>query len=119
VDAFSGEVHYGKAPGSTFYRAAMLVGGMALGALVAVDGSSLAVYLGINSDSDDAGGLIIGGLFVLVIGFGIMAAAYRAFRYGEHYEFRRGGKFGATGLRKLVDFDASTESVMKWVSRSN
>jgi len=114
VDGFSGEVLYGKAPGSTLYRAAMLVGGMALGALLAVDGSALAFSMAANSSSDDAGGIFIGGLLAIVFGFGIMVGAYRLFRYGEHYEFRRGGK---SDLRKMVDFDSNLGGVMKWVKR--
>ncbi len=89
VDGYSGQVLYGKAPGSTVYRAAILVGGMALGALVAVDGSALAFYLGSSSSGDDVFGFIVGGLVVIGVGIGIMRAAYRKFRYGEQYEFRR------------------------------
>ena len=114
VDGFSGEVLYGKAPGSTLYRAAMLVAGMALGALLAVDGSALAFSMAANSSSDDSGGIFVGGLLALVAGFGIMAGAYRLFRYGEHYEFRRGGK---SDLRKMVDLNSNLEGVMKWVKR--
>ena len=89
VDGYSGEVLYGKAPGSTIYRAAILVGGMALGAMVAVDLSALAFYLGSNSSGDDVLGFIAGGLVIVGVGIGIMRAAYRKFRYGEQYEFRR------------------------------
>jgi hypothetical protein len=67
-----------------------------------------------NSSSDDSGGIFVGGLLALVAGFGIMAGAYRLFRYGEHYEFRRGGK---SDLRKMVDLNSNLEGVMKWVKR--
>lgn len=117
VDGFSGEVLYGKAPGSTFYRAGVLVAGMAGGALLAVDGSALMAYLAFNSDSDDAGGLLLGGLFALLVGFGVMAGAYRAYRYGEHYEFRRGGKGG--NWRDLVNVDQQMENVLQWLDRSS
>jgi hypothetical protein len=85
VDAFNGKVLYGRAPGNTFYRAAMLVGGMALGAFVMVDIPTLMVT-GSNS-SDDPTGLYF---FAFLIGLAIMAFAYRAFRFGEQYELRGG-----------------------------
>jgi DNA-directed RNA polymerase subunit RPC12/RpoP len=115
VDGFSGEVLYGKAPGSTLYRAGMLVAGMALGALLAVDGSALAWYIALNANGDDSEGLFFGGIIALVAGFGIMAAAYRAYRYGEHYEFRRGAK--GRGLRDLANFNQSAEDAIKWLDR--
>lgn len=90
VDGFTGEVLYGKAPGSTLYRAAVLVGGMMLGAFLAVDVSALALYLASQMEGDSAGTFFVGGLVVFVIGLGLMWAAYRAFRYGEHYEYRQG-----------------------------
>jgi hypothetical protein len=90
---------------------------MAAGALLAVDGSALAFYIAASSSSDDSEGLFFGGLFALIAGFGIMIGAYRAYRYGEHYEFRRGAKGGA--LRNLVDFDKNAEDAMKWLDRLN
>ena len=45
LDGYSGKVLYGKAPGNTIYRAAILVLSMAAGAFVAIDVSALAVYL--------------------------------------------------------------------------
>jgi hypothetical protein len=92
VDGDSGKTLYGKAPGNTFYRAAVLVGGMALGAFLAVDASAVAFYLASGAHGDTASGLFVGGLVALVAGFGLMAAAYRAFRYGEEYEYRFSGK---------------------------
>jgi hypothetical protein len=90
VDGFSGEVLYGKAPGNTLYRAAALVGGMALGAFVSVDVSTALLGLIANSDSgDDMEGVALAALAAVGIGFGIMWGAYRAFRYGEVYEYRR------------------------------
>ena len=88
VDGYSGQVLYGKAPGNTLYRAAVLVGGMALGALVGVDGSALALYLLGRSNGDSPEGLLVGALAMVAAGFSLMAAAYRKFRYGEQYEFR-------------------------------
>jgi hypothetical protein len=89
VDGHTGQTLYGKAPGSTFYRAAMLVGGMIAGALLAIDGSSLAFYIAMRaSDSDNSGGLFLLGLGALVVGFGLIGVAYRTFRYGEQFEYR-------------------------------
>jgi hypothetical protein len=88
VDGYSGQVLYGKAPGNTFYRAAVLVGGMALGALVGVDGSALALYLLGRSDGDGGEGVVFAALALVGAGFTLMAAAYRKFRYGEQFEFR-------------------------------
>jgi DNA-directed RNA polymerase subunit RPC12/RpoP len=88
VDGFSGQVLYGKAPGNTLYRAAVLVGGMALGAFVGVDVASVILAtLGDSGDSDE--GPFVGALVAAAIGFGMMWFAYRAFRYGEVYEYRR------------------------------
>jgi hypothetical protein len=85
VDGFSGEVLYGKAPGNSLYRAAVLVGGMALGAGVAIDLPWLVISG--SSNSDHGSGTFA--LIAFVAGLGIMYAAYRTFRYGEHYEYRR------------------------------
>lgn len=119
VDAFSGEVLYGKAPGSTFYRAAALVVGMALGAFLAIDGSAMAWYTAIRSSSDDAEGLFAVGLFALLLGFGLMFAAYRAFRYGEHYEYRRGGKSAAARIGELSDLGKQAREAVQWLNRLN
>jgi hypothetical protein len=105
VDGFNGEILYGKAPGSTLYRAAILVGGMALGALLAVDASALVFYFAAGS-SDDEGGLFFFGLALIGVGFGLMLQAYRKFRYGEVYEFRqkvKRGKNRGTGGTSLTD----------------
>jgi len=111
VDGYSGQVLYGKAPGSTLFRAAILVGGMALGALIAVDASALAFYFA-ASFGDDEGGLFFFGLALIGAGIGVMVQAYRKFRYGEIYEFRRQVKRGQSpkgafslsdGLRMLKD----------------
>ena len=40
VDGYTGEVLYGKAPGSNLYRAAVLVGGMIAGSFLSIDVSS-------------------------------------------------------------------------------
>jgi hypothetical protein len=84
VDGYNGEVLYGKAPGNSWYRAAVLVGGMALGAGISIDIPMLALSSS-NSDNNSGGFAVV----AFVAGFIIMYAAYRTFRYGEHYEYRR------------------------------
>ena len=88
VNAHSGKILYGKAPGSTFYRAAMLVGGMALGALLMVDGTAVAGYLAIEAEGDGSVMLLVGAVALIGAGFTLMRKAYNAFRYGEQYEYR-------------------------------
>lgn len=103
VDGCDGQVLYGKAPGSLTFRAAALVAGMAAGALVGVDGAALLAVLGANSD--DGEGILGGALLALVIGLGIMWAAYRKYRHGEHYEHHRFKGKGGGGLASLENFD--------------
>jgi hypothetical protein len=88
VDGFTGKVLYGKAPGNTLFRAAVLVGGMALGAILAVDATALLLAAVYRSSGDDSGEILFLGLAVIAAGFGLMGAAYRKYRYGEQYEFR-------------------------------
>jgi hypothetical protein len=83
VDGTNGKVLYGKAPGNIFYRAVMLVGGMAAGTFILVNGT---VITGLAmASSDDGDGLAIV-LLPIVIGLGLIAAGYRKFRYGEEVE---------------------------------
>ena len=89
VDGYTGNVLYGKAPGSTLYRAAVLIGGMIIGSFLAVDLSSGALALAFQlDDGEGALALLLIGLGLLVTGLGIMIAAYRKFRYGEIFEYR-------------------------------
>jgi len=90
VDGFSGKVLYGKAPGNVLYRAAMLVGGMALGAFLAVDVPTFILMASSDSSNNDNPFVFL--IAALVAGIGLMAYAYRTFRYGENYEFG-GAKF--------------------------
>jgi DNA-directed RNA polymerase subunit RPC12/RpoP len=100
VDGFNGDVLYGKAPGSVSYRAGVLVGGMAVGAVVTVD---VPVLLLLTTSSDEDGPLVIA-LAALLAGLGILYGAYRTFRHGEHYEYHRYGKpKGSTLLPGLPD----------------
>ncbi len=79
---------YGKAPGSVLYRAVVLVGGMALGAVIAVDGAAAAFRIAVEMEGDGAGAFLIGGISMIALGAGLMLTGYRKFRYGEQYEFR-------------------------------
>jgi hypothetical protein len=63
---------------------------MALGALVAIDGSALVLWLGATNSGGDSSGIFLFVLAVLAAGFGLMLGAYRKFRYGEQYEYRDG-----------------------------
>lgn len=88
VDGFSGKVLYGKAPGNTLYRAAVLILGMALGAFLAVDVCGLLAWIAFASYEDNNTlGLLMLGLGAAGAGIGVMTAAYRRFRYGEVYEY--------------------------------
>jgi hypothetical protein len=109
VDGFSGEVLYGKAPGNVFYRAAALVGGMAAGSFVSIDVAYLLASGSSNSDSSGGGALA-----AFVAGLAIMFFAFRTYRYGEHYEYRRkvpgmsgGGLFslgsGGSGVGQAIN----------------
>jgi hypothetical protein len=113
VDGYSGEILYGKAPGNTVYRAAVLVLGMALGALLAVDGPAFIIA---SSRDDD---IIWVALALLVAGAGLMFGAYRKFRHGEHYEFRRVGPRSALNLGELTELAGSIKDVEKWIKRFN
>jgi DNA-directed RNA polymerase subunit RPC12/RpoP len=97
VDGHSGDVLYGKAPGNTLYRAAVLVGGMALGALLAVDGAAAAFYLASEAKGDSVGFLFGAGIVALAAGFGLMGSAYRKFRYGEQYEYHKAPRKAVQG----------------------
>jgi DNA-directed RNA polymerase subunit RPC12/RpoP len=100
VDGFSGKVLYGKAPGNSLYRAAMLVGGMAAGAFLAVDVPTfLLMAVGSSHSSKGDSGLLVFALGALAVGFGLIAFAYRTFRYGENYEYG-GAKFN---MKQLTD----------------
>lgn len=110
VDGYTGQVLYGKAPGNTLYRAAMLVGGMALGAFLSIDVTALIAGGLLNSSSKDNGdsfGLL---LVVFAAGLAVMFGAYRAFRYGEVYEFHKikppsaggGGRFNLSALGEVL-----------------
>lgn len=85
VDGHSGKVLYGKGPGNTLYRAAVLVLGMAFGAFLAIDVPAFLMSGSNSHSSSNSGGGII---FLFLIGLAVMLGAYRAFRYGEQFEYR-------------------------------
>lgn len=89
VDGTSGKVLYGKAPGDTVYRAAVLVGGMALGAILALDVSALVFWMAIQGEGDNPLILIILGFVLMGLGFRFMIGSYRRFRHGEIFEYRQ------------------------------
>jgi hypothetical protein len=92
VDGFSGEVLYGKAPGSVMYRAVAMVGGMAAGAFIGVNGPAMMLRA---SDSDKS---MEGALIAIAIGGVLMFGSYRIYRFGEHYEYRRYKDAGEGGF---------------------
>ena len=114
VDACTGQVLYGKGPGNTLYRAAVLVLGMALGAFLAVDVSALAFYFSTGNDSDEIIGV---GFILLLVGLGVMFAAYRAFRYGEQFEYRSGGSSLAKDVLKPGELIANVTDAETWLKR--
>lgn len=83
VDGVTGETLYGKAPGNIMYRAAALVGGMAAGNFILVNGTIIAGWILGNSSDEDSLFLF---LLPIAIGGGLIFAGYRAFRYGEEVE---------------------------------
>ena len=90
IDGYTGDVIYGRAPGNTLYRAATLVGGMAIGSVLGVSvPCSLLLTLGDSGGRNGSTGILVFAGVVALAGFGMIAAAYRAFRYGEVYELRR------------------------------
>lgn len=117
VDGFSGEALYGKAPGSVLYRAAVLVGGMAAGAFLSVDVSAILFYFGARSNDDSAGGILGAGLVCLIAGFALMGMAYRAFRYGEEYEFRSAKAGGAAFTFEPKQIMSQLEEASSWLNK--
>jgi hypothetical protein len=113
VDGYSGKVVYGKAPGNTVYRAAALVAGMAAGAFVSIDLAALLFWF---SDGDSEG-LAGAALACLVGGFVIMGAAYRAFRYGEQYEYKPGGRSKPVESISLTDITRKVQDLEHWVKQ--
>ena len=95
VDGVTGQVLYGKAPGSVGYRAGVLVAGMAAGALIGIDAAAL--VMAFSRDSEDSP--FIFALILFVAGMAMMWGGYRTFRHAEQYEYHRFGKAGGKGLK--------------------
>jgi hypothetical protein len=112
VDAFTGKVLYGKAPGSTLFRAGALSLGMALGAFLIVDVPVLFLRLIGNSNNNSSASCFIP-LAAILGGIAAMSFAYRSFRYGEQVEvnsFKPG--------RGKTKGDSSTSSTVKSIAKS-
>jgi len=112
VDGFSGKVLYGKAPGNTLYRAGVLVLGMAFGAFLAVTIPALILGAG------EGEGSFFFALGLFAVGLGIMYASYRAFRYGEQYEYRHGARKGIPalpGMGKTLTTSIDVKDVEEWI----
>ncbi len=116
VDGYTGDVLYGKAPGNTVYRAGILVAGMAIGAFLALD---VPVFLFSVSDGNDGSGLFFFALAMFAVGLGIMFAAYRAFRYGELYEYHyhKKGALNIPGFDNPLEMISDVKDVEKWISQ--
>ncbi len=100
IDGVDGQVLYGKAPGSVFYRSAVLVGSMAVGAFAAVDVPALLIMLADNSKDND--GLFGAALVAFIVGLAAMWWGFRTYRYGEHYEYHR---YKGNALKNLSTMD--------------
>lgn len=86
VDGVGGKVLYGKAPGNIFYRAAMLVAGMALGNFVLINGTIIAGLILAAMNDDDTPVWLI--LLPIVFGIALIVLGYQSFRYGEEVQER-------------------------------
>lgn len=85
VDGAKGEVLYGKAPGNSWFRAAALVAGMAIGNFLLVNGTIFALWFGSGSDGEEFLATL---LLPVILGIGLIVGGYQAFRYGEEVESR-------------------------------
>lgn len=88
VDGYAGKVLFGKAPGNTLYRAAMLVGCMFSGAVIAINLPALIL----SASSNHSDNPLVFTIGAFAVGIGLMWAGYHAFRYGEEYVYRSGPK---------------------------
>ncbi|HNT24220.1 MAG TPA: hypothetical protein PKM21_07640 [Anaerolineales bacterium] len=116
VDGYTGMVLYGKAPGNTLYRAAVLVGGMLLGAFMAIDLPAICFWLGIQA-GDDAEGIFVLGVGLLIAGFVLIGKAYTSFRYGEEYEFNQGKKKKGEALLDVGKMSKQIEELSSWLDQ--
>jgi hypothetical protein len=110
VDGRTGKILFGKAPGNTWYRAAFLVIGMAVGAFLALDLSSLILF----SSSDDSA---FAGVIVGIIGLAIMGLSYRRFRYGEQYEYRNKKEQWLNQQSSPIELLGQFKDLEQWINR--
>jgi hypothetical protein len=105
VDGLNNKILYGKAPGNVLYRAGALVLGMAVGNLLLVHGTALAVQVLAYSDSHDDGLAFLA--VPPILGILAMIKGYRSFRFGEEVEYldrearkavKKGEDFSVTSL---------------------
>ena len=86
IDGVNNKVLYGKAPGNILYRAGALVLGMAVGNLLLVHGTYLALQdPGSMSSKNDNGWAFL--LIPPALGILAMIKGYRSFRFGEEVEY--------------------------------
>lgn len=116
VDGTNGKVLYGKAPGNTLYRSAVLVGGMALGAFLALDVPALILKIAADDLSEEG----IAFLFaVFLAGVGLMAYAYRTFRHGEQFEHRENAPKWLEGIENPLEMITQVKDLEKWIDQLN
>jgi len=90
----------------------VLVLGMAFGAFLAVTIPALILGAG------EGEGSFFFALGLFALGLGIMYASYRAFRYGEQYEFRHGARKGIPdlpGMGKTLTTSLDVKDVEEWI----
>ena len=97
----------------------MLVGGMAAGTFILVNGTVIA-GLAVASSDDSDGILFL--LLPIAIGLGLIAAGYRKFRYGEEVEkIQKSAKKAALGRGRNSGglFSSSIMTVVRELSDLN
>jgi len=80
IDGHSGEVLYGKVPGNPWYRAAVIIGSMALGMFLMVYGIAFVLNMGLE--------MLIIELLPMYVGLRIMRSGYNKYFRGEEIEIR-------------------------------
>ena len=85
VDGVNNKILYGKAPGNILYRAGALVLGMAVGNLLLVHGTALAVQALAYADNHDDGLAFL--VVPPILGILAIIKGYRSFRFGEEVEY--------------------------------
>ena len=83
--------------------------------LISIDISSLLLYAMSDSNGDSDLIWLVGIAFLF--GLGLMYAAYRAFRYGEQYEYRSGGKTSFAGIENPLEMVTNIKDVEEWINQ--